>query len=50
VIRAYGVLAGVLDDAVKSRRLAANRAGARRICPARQVSGACISRSRMSLD
>jgi hypothetical protein len=27
VIRAYGVLAGILDDAVKSRRLASNPLG-----------------------
>lgn len=38
VIRAYGVLAGILDDAVKSRRLAKNPARVSRTCRARPRS------------
>ena len=40
-IRAYGVLAGILDDAVKSRRLASNPARGWRTCRARRVSAMC---------
>ena len=46
VIRAYGVLAGILDDAVKGKRLASNPARGVENLPAqdRQASGVSVRR------